>query len=174
MATKSVKNTGKPATKKTAPKKTTAKKPVATVAAVTAQTCKCGEKCACGEMCKCGTNCACGAKCVCGDKCACHHGGCTFGRFVKKLIVFAIIFVLGFYAGMACKEKDMMTGMKRGPRVHFVNGCVDMESVKCPKLAAEIPNMDINGDGCVTREEFRAVKKNMRREIREIPTQVEE
>lgn len=110
-------------------------------------------------------------ECMCGAGCKCHHG-CTFGRFIKKLIIVLVIFALGFAAAKMCCCKH--PGM-HAPRVHFVNGCVDVASIKCPKLAAEIPNMDINGDGCVSRDEFRAVKKEMRREISEITvTEVEE
>lgn len=175
MPAKTVKTTKRPtAAKKTTVKKTTAKKPTVKVTPAAAQTCVCGEKCACGATCKCGTNCACGAKCVCGDKCACHRGGCKFCRVVKKLIVFLVIFALGFAAAqLCCCGKKGPKFMQRGPRVHFVNGCVDMAAVKCPKLAESLANMDINGDGCITREEYRAVKKKMRREIREMPVQEE-
>lgn len=107
------------------------------------------------------TGCPCGAQCKCGHK----HGG--FGRFVKKLIVFIIIFALGFAAAKLCPFCAKYN-FHRAPRVHFVNGCVDVASVKEPRLMAALPVMDINQDGCITREEYRAVKKQMRREIREM------
>ena len=164
MAPKTVKNT-RPAAKKATVKKNTAKKPVVAAAVET-------HACACGANCKCGANCHCGtAACHCKGGCKC---GGKFGRFVKKLIVFVIIFALGFAAAKfcCCGNKKPHFGFG-GPRVHFVNGCVDMSSVKCPKLAEALPAMDINQDGCITRDEYRAVKKKMRREIREMKVQEE-
>lgn len=155
MAQKPVKKTTtKPATKKAAVKKTTVKK-VAPAPMMEPMT----------HECQCGTGCQCGQKCKCG-------GGCKFGRFLMKLIMILIIFALGFatakYLVGGCKH------MPRGPRVEFTNGCLDMTSVKCPKLLEALPAMDINQDGCITREEYRAVKKEMRREIREMQVEVVE
>lgn len=149
------------ATKKPTAKKATVKKPTAKATPNTA-----AHECACGAKCNCGANCACGAECKCGEKCACQKKGCKFCRVLKNIIVFVIIFGLGFCAAKLCCCGPK--GFHNGPRVQFVNGCIDMESVKCPKLAAALPAMDINGDGCISREEYRAVKKHMRREIREM------
>ncbi len=165
MATKTTtKPATKPAAAKKAPaKKTVAKKPAAkkatpekkiVVAAPVAHECACGHECKCGGECKC-------------------HKGCKFGRFVKKLVIFLVIFALGFAAAKFCpcnKRHPMM----RGPRVEFTNGCLDAASVKCPKLIESLPAMDINQDGCITRDEFRAVKREMRREIREMPVEIDE
>ncbi len=110
--------------------------------------------------------------CACGHDCKCHARRCTFGRVVKKIVIFAIIFALGFAAAKFCP-----CGKKpcfRGPRVNFVEGCLDASSVKCPKLVEALPAMDINGDGCITHDEFHAVKREMRREIREMPVQIAE
>ena len=49
----------------------------------------------------------------------------------------------------------------------FVNGCLDMESVKCPKMRENIARMDLDGNGCVTEGEFRAAKRAMRHDMRE-------
>ena len=162
MAQKTVKKAAvKPAAKKTAVKKTPAKK--ATVKAAATHECGCGANCECAKKCGCG--CGCGANCECAKKCAC---GCRAGRFVKKLIVVLIIFALGFAAARVCCG-CCQKGMKhRAPRMHYVEGCLDVASVKCPKLAAALPAMDINQDGCITREEFRAVKRHMRAEVRDI------
>ena len=172
MATKTVKKARPTTAKKTTVKKTATRKPVATTAAThEMHACPCGANCPChnGGACQCQS----GASCHCGAGCKC--GGSRFGRFVKKLIVFLIIFALGFATAKfcCCHGKKPHFGFNNGPRVHFVNGCVDMSSVKCPKLAAALPAMDINGDGCITREEYRAVKKQMRREIREMKVQEE-
>lgn len=109
--------------------------------------------------------CGCGADCLCGSACKC--GGSKFGRFMRKLVLFVIIFALGFAAAKLC----CCGPRHHGPRMHFVNGCLDVASVKCPKLAEALPAMDINQDGCITRDEFRQVKRNMRAEIREIEVQ---
>ncbi len=163
MAQKTVKKT---TAKATATKKTVAKKPVAKKApakkpakvimpAVEMHDCKCGHACACGEqhMCRC-------------------HGGSKFGRVMKKLIWAVVIFALGYFAaGFFAGPRPGFHG-PRGPRVNFADGCMVEESVKCQKLRDALPAMDINQDGCITRDEFRAVKREMRREIREM--QIEE
>lgn len=115
--------------------------------------------------CKCGTACKCGAGCNCGDNCKCHRHG--FGHFVKKLIIALILLALGFAAAkLCCCGKGM-----RGPRVHFAqNGCMVEESVKCPKLRELLPAMDINQDGCITREEYREIKRQMRNQVQEPAT----
>ena len=50
----------------------------------------------------------------------------------------------------------------RAPRMEFVNGCLNVESVKCPKMLEELPMIDADHDGCVTKAEMRATKKAMR------------
>lgn len=146
MAEKSVKKTvakkapaKKPVAKATpakkAPvKKTPAKKTVATPVV---------EKMPCG----CDHGCACAGKC--------HGHKCGFWR---KLIAFFVFFALGFgFAHMLpCGKKDM-----RGPRPEFDNnGCL---VVKCPKMVEMMPMMDVNGDGCVDKAEFKQARKMMRK-----------
>ena len=129
----------KPVAKKTTAKKTTVKK-VATAPVV--ETLPCG----------CDKNCACAGKCHEHGHCKCHHGG-----FWKKLILFVIIFALGFASAKLCcchKKHKMM------PRPEFDNGCL---VVKCPKMAQMVPMMDADKNGCVTVEEFKASKKHMRK-----------
>jgi len=162
MAQKTVKKTTtktaaakKAPVKKAAPRKTVAKPAVAIE-----------EKATMAPMEK--YPCGCDKDCACGGKCGCHgHGG--FARFFRKLIVALILFALGFASAkmFCCNHYG-----PRGPRVQFIDGCMDVESVKCPKLVAALPAMDINQDGCITREEYRAVKKEMRREIREMQVDV--
>lgn len=103
--------------------------------------------------CKCGQNCECGADC----KCA-RSGGSRFGRFMLKLIMILIVFALGFGAA---KLLDCQNA--RCPRADFDNGCLDVSSVKCPRLQNALPAMDANGDGCITREEYRTVVRDLRR-----------
>lgn len=115
--------------------------------------------------------CGCHADCPCGGNCHEQKSHCSFGRFMKKLIITLIIFALGFAAAkLVCCGKYNM----RGPRAEFVNGCLDVSSVKCPKLLEALPAMDINQDGCVSKDEYRVVKKQMRREIREMQVVVED
>jgi len=168
MATKTVKKAAtktvaakKAPVKKAAPaaKKPTAKK-ATTKAVKTAAPVMEMHACGGAHDCKCGGNCHCGADCHCA-KC-----GSKFGRFMRKLILFIIIFALGFAAAkLFCGPRH------HGPRMNFVNGCLDTASVKCPKLLESLPAMDINQDGCITRDEFRAVKRQMRAEIRDIQVQ---
>ena len=146
MAEKSIKKpaTKKPATKKnvTKPvttKKTASKKADAKKAVVmpVAETYECG----------------------CAHGCACHghcgHKKCTLGRFIKKFIIFFIVFSMGFAAAKFC---PMNKRGKMAPRPEFENGCL---VVKCPKMAEKIHIMDVNNDGCVSREEFRAARKKI-------------
>ena len=132
--------------KKPVAKKAPAKKPVAKVAPAPVV-----EKFPCG----CDHHCACGGNC--GNHGYCGKKKCTFGRFLKKLIIVAIIFALGFACAKMCpfgKEG------KRFPRPQFENGCM---VVKCPKMAKMAEKMDVNHDGCVTVEEFKVAKKQMRK-----------
>ncbi len=150
MAEKSVKKTTakKAVTKKTTAKKTTTKKvatkktPVkkAPVAPVVADVKPCG----------CDKNCACQGNCH--EHCACHHK-CGF---FKKFILFLIIFALGFVAAKMCCCKQ---GCMFKQRPTFENGCL---VVKCPKMQQMIPMMDANHDGCVSKEEFGAHRKQMK------------
>ena len=149
MPTKTVKKAAaKPAVaKKTTVKKAAVKKPatkkvvVEEVKEVIPET----HECTCGHECKCGC-----------------HGGSKFGRFLKKLIFVLIIFALGFAAARLVDDgRDF-----RGPRVDFDNGCLVVSSVKCPQLQALLPVMDMDQDGCITREEFRAVDAELRRQMR--------
>jgi len=159
----------KTAKEETMPQKTVKKstaKPVASKKAPVKKVTK-ATKLVAPEMHDCGCH---HANCTCGHSgCACGCHGSKFGRVLKKIIIFLVIFALGWIAANAfsggCPARH------RGPRMHYVNGCLDVASVKCPKLAAALPAMDINGDGCITRDEARAVKRHMRAEIRDMQVQ---
>lgn len=152
----------KPAVKKApvkkAPAKKVAAKKVAAVKAVAAPAVEEKVVMAAPVAAPCAKDCGCG--CNNGKKCRC--GG--FGRFLKKLVIFLVIFALGFAAAKFCTMHKFHKGF-RGPRVEFVNGCVDLAKVPCPELAAKIAEADVNGDGCVSKEEMKAAKKEMRREM---------
>lgn len=134
------KTVSKPATAKNAAKKTPVKKTTKVVEPVV-ETYPCG----------CKAGCACGGHCA--EHVCCGKKKCTFGRFLKKVIVFLIIFAMGFAAAkMCCFNKPG----KMGPRPEFENGCL---VIKCPKMAERAEMMDTNKDGCINREEFRAARK---------------
>ena len=120
-------------TKKTTVKKTTAKKTVVKAAPVMEH------------------------KCECGGHCHCHGGA----HWVKHIIVWAIIFALGMVCGkmMYCGH-----GHKHMPKMNpvFVNGCLDMASIECPKMQEKLMSADVNADNCISMEEFRSVKKEMK------------
>ncbi len=142
MAPKTVKKpvAKKAPAKKPVAKKAPAKKPVAkkVAAPVVSEVHTCG----CGHECKCA-----------------HRCGCGFGRFVLKLIVFLVVFAMGY----ACaKMEPCGKGPKHMPRAQFDNGCLVMESVKCPKFAEKLAAADMNADGCIDVKEYRTVKKQMR------------
>jgi len=161
MVQKTVKKTtAKPvAAKKSSAKKSVAASKKPSVRTAPASQMKMTEPVMNTHACGCGNNCPCGAGCKC--------GGSKFGRFMRKLVLFVIIFALGFAAAKMC----CCGPRANGPRIHFVNGCLDIASVKCPKLIEALPAMDINQDGCITRDEFRAVKRQMRAEIRDMNVQ---
>ena len=98
-------------------------------------------------------------KCECGENCHCHCH-CR-AHWVKHIIVWAIIFALGMVCG---KMMNCGHGHKHMPKMNpvFVNGCLDMESVKCPMMQEKLATADIDGNECISVEEFRAVKKEMR------------
>lgn len=97
-------------------------------------------------------------KCECGEHCHCHcHGR---AHWLKHVIVWAIIFALGMVVG-----KMMCFGLhhKHMPQMHpvFVNGCLDTSSIECPKMQEKLAAADVNGDECISIEEYRATKKEM-------------
>ena len=88
------------------------------------------------------------AHCCCEHKCGCK---CHHGKVLKKIVLFVIIFALGFASAKLCcchKKYKMM------PQPEFDNGCL---VVKCPKM---VSMMDADKNGCVSVEEFKAAKKH--------------
>lgn len=154
MPEKSVKKTAtkKPVAKKVVAKPVTVKKPVAKKAPV--------KKAPIVEPMP-----ACGHACC---ECACAKKKCAFGSFLKKFIVFLIVFGMGFATAKMC---CMGPRGKMAPRPEFENGCL---VVKCPKMAEKVAMMDADKDGCVTRAEFREARRQMKRGPRpEMPAQPE-
>ena len=100
-------------------------------------------------------------ECNCCNGCQC---GCRCGhRFVKlciKVVILAMVFLLGcVYASwvMNSPKHSMMRHIQFND-----NGCVVMESVQCPKMLEKLAVADVNADGCVSRDELRAVMPQKR------------
>ena len=156
MAEKLVKKTAtkKPVAKKTVSKPATAKNAAAKKTPVK-KTTKVVEPVVETYPCGCKAGCACGGHCA--EHVCCEKKKCTFGRFLKKVIVFLIIFAMGFAAAKICCFNKPG---KMGPRPEFENGCL---VIKCPKMAERAEMMDTNKDGCINREEFRAARKHFKK-----------
>ena len=106
--------------------------------------------------------------CNCAHDCPCH----SCSRF-KKLVILVIVFCLGFVAAKLtscpCKKHPMLN-------VHPVfteAGCLDMESIKCPKMQDALRTSEANADGCITSDEFFAMKKEMMKKHHRGPKHME-
>ncbi|MCL2629432.1 MAG: hypothetical protein FWD33_01945 [Alphaproteobacteria bacterium] len=99
------------------------------------------------------------AGCGCGTGCACK------GRVWKKILLVIVIFALGFATCVAlCKgkcKKHLMGGKhhvaQKGAPLFDKNGCLNIDRVRGKFTAEQIRAADTNGDGCITREEFRNI-----------------
>lgn len=99
-------------------------------------------------------------ECQCAASCGC---GCHGGKF-KKFIVLLIVFALGFaVAKITCCRGHRMPKMEP----NFENGCLVIDSIKCPKMQQELVFADTDMNGCITRMEFDSVKKAMHKRMRE-------
>jgi hypothetical protein len=78
--------------------------------------------------------------------------------------MFILGFLVAFFFACPCHKHG-----PKMPRMHpvFVNGCLDMQSVKCPKMQEMLAVADVDANGCVSEEEYRMAKRAMRREMRE-------
>lgn len=99
--------------------------------------------------------CACG----CGEHCPCHCH--RVAHLIKHIIILALVFALGMFCGKMMHCGHATKHMQKMNPV-FVNGCLDMASIKCPKMQEELAKADANADGCVSIEEYKAIKKEMR------------
>ena len=110
-------------------------------------------------------------RCECGEHCNCHcHGS---AHWIKHIIVWAIIFALGMVAGkiMYSGAPQCMQHKKMHPV--FTNGCLDMQSIDCPKMREALANADVNNDECISLEEYKAIKKTMKPEHKRVRRKAE-
>jgi len=105
--------------------------------------------------------------------CAC---GCKCKSVFKKLIVFLVIFALGFatckYVCCGSHHYRMGMGMRGDMKMAgsnmFTNGCLDTNKIENPGFAAHVAKIaetaDADSDGCVSPEEFKnADREGMRK-----------
>ncbi len=96
----------------------------------------------------------------------------------KRNMILTCVFIASFILGMLVYGAFFCgcPHHKRMPRPHFVNGCMDVTSVKCPKMLKQLPAMDANNDGCITRAELRAAKRALKKQaaVEEPAVNVEE
>ncbi|MBR3510474.1 MAG: hypothetical protein IKN73_00220 [Alphaproteobacteria bacterium] len=123
---------------KTTTKKTVVKKTAVKPAPVMEQTCACGKDCPCG----------------------CHKHG--FAHALKHIVIWAIIFALGMFCGKMMNCDAAHKKMQQRFHPVFTNGCLDMQSIDNKKMQEALQKADVNADECISVEEYRAVKKEMR------------
>ena len=93
-----------------------------------------------------------------------YHYGCSCGP-MKKTIILSCMFLLGFavakFAFCSCRYRFEHKMAHEHPI--FVDGCLDIESIKCPQMQEIMANADMDADGCISVSEFNAVKRIMYR-----------
>lgn len=95
----------------------------------------------------------CGPDCPCG----CHKHGA--GHHIKHIVILLLVFILGYACGkIMCCGKHHMPHMPHMMQPVFTDGCLDMQSVKNQKAQEMLMAADINGDNCVSVEEYKAFK----------------
>ena len=92
----------------------------------------------------------------------------------KRNIILTCVFTGSFILGFVVAQFFCFCGCdhhKRAPKIEFVNGCADVASIKCPKMLENLPTIDADHDGCVTKTELRAAKKAMRHHKKHAPAE---
>ena len=98
-------------------------------------------------------------------------GCCRGGHFWKKLIILIIVFAAGF-AVCKCMCHKGFPG-KHMNKVAFVDGCLDISKIKRPAMIEKLSQADMDGDGCITKEELKVFWKEKRGMV-EADTETEE
>ena len=90
----------------------------------------------------------------------------------KRNIILASVFVGSFIVGFMISQLFFCPGHHGHKlRVEFVNGCLNAESITCPKLLKDLPIIDTDHDGCVTKEEMHNARKAMRHHKKSAPVE---
>lgn len=100
--------------------------------------------------------------CACGDACKC---GCGCGKF-KKIVVLFIVFLLGFaVAKMTCCRGGHNMPKSGAHENHpvFVNGCLDLDSIKNKKLRTALTNSSNGANACISIAEYKSVRAAMKK-----------
>ncbi|MCL2538063.1 MAG: hypothetical protein FWE52_01115 [Alphaproteobacteria bacterium] len=85
--------------------------------------------------------------------CACDSG-CKCKSWFWKIVLWIVIFAIGFCAGKMCCMKHMMW---KKQFTFDANGCLDVSKLR-GKMAAKIAAADLNNDGCITKVELKEWK----------------
>ncbi|MDR0319677.1 MAG: hypothetical protein LBH81_02975 [Rickettsiales bacterium] len=100
------------------------------------------------------------AKCGCG----CGCGGNKYLKAALKTLAVLVIFGLGFATCCAlCGKKCLMGKINRGGAALFdKNGCLNVAAMEKKMQGKFTPQQlsvaDADGDGCITKEEFKNVR----------------
>ena len=101
--------------------------------------------------------------CVHDCPCGCHKHG--MGHRIKHVVILLLVFILGYACGkmfwfgpMHHPMMPHMPHMQHMQRPVFINGCLDMQSIKSQKMQEVLMSADVNGDACVSEEEYKAFK----------------
>ena len=81
---------------------------------------------------------------------------------LKHIVIWAIIFALGMFCGKMMNCDAAHKKMQQRFHPVFTNGCLDMQSIDNKKMQEALQKADVNADECISVEEYRAVKKEMR------------
>ena len=102
-------------------------------------------------------------KCACGEECPCKCHKHGTAHIVKHIIIYALIFACGIALG-SYLDMGHSKHKKIAPRMHpvYQDGCLVMNSIKCPEMQKALETADVDGNSCISREEFIAVKKTMK------------
>ena len=106
--------------------------------------------------------------CGCGCHCGCGCGTCRGHRVIGwciKIVVLCIVFLLGCVSSQWLVGGGHKKSMMRDIRFDD-NGCVILESVKCPKLLEVLSTADDDANGCISRAELKNAMHDMKREHR--------
>ncbi|MCQ2574791.1 MAG: hypothetical protein MJ156_01645 [Alphaproteobacteria bacterium] len=91
--------------------------------------------------------------------------GCHKHSAVKKILLLLMVFALGFVCAKMtsapCPMHKAMMQKHRAQHPVFTNGCLDMQSIKNTKLLEVVAKADVNNDGCISIEEYKAARKEM-------------